>query len=181
MQEIEVKILEIDRVRMEAKLKEIGATLDFDEELAAVFYDFPDNRLKAAGELLRLRKEGKAIRLTHKSPISHAVVKQMEEWETGVQDWEAMQQILSKLGFLARKQTKKRRTQYEWQGTHVVLDDYQGELAPIPLFLEIEANNEAALFATVEALGFRREDCNSWNTYDLMKHYGLVNSGKSAT
>ncbi|MEM7656117.1 MAG: class IV adenylate cyclase [Bacteroidota bacterium] len=174
MQELEVKILEVNQSQLTQQLLDLGAHKSFAGELRAVFYDFEDRRISQQGQLLRLRQEGEAIRLTHKSPISTERVKNMEEWETGVADWEATQTILAKLGLSPTKETHKIRTQYDWNGVHIVFDEYKGELAAIPVFIEIEAPTEEALFQTVEALGYQRSDCLSWNTYDLAKHYGLL-------
>ncbi|MEM9984178.1 MAG: CYTH domain-containing protein, partial [Bacteroidota bacterium] len=68
MEEIEVKILEIDRAQVEQRLKALGATLSFDGEMIALFFDFADRRIKSAGSVLRLRKEGDRSVLTHKRP-----------------------------------------------------------------------------------------------------------------
>jgi hypothetical protein len=52
-----------------------------------------------------------------------------------------------------------------------VIDNYQDEMAYIPAFIEIESPTEAELYEMAALLGFRREDCRSWDTRDLAEHY----------
>ncbi|MEO0468246.1 MAG: class IV adenylate cyclase [Bacteroidota bacterium] len=173
MQEIEVKILEIDVATIEKRLAEIGATKEFEHEFKAIFYDFPDGRIVQNKELIRLRKEGPQSVLTHKKALPSSTVKIMEETEIEVADFEVMDQILCKMGLLRTKETHKIRAQFQFRKVHIVIDNYQGDLANIPPFLEIEASNQTELEEMVEILGFRQEHCRNWNTYDLVKHYGL--------
>lgn len=174
MNEIEAKIIEIDRPRVEARLRELGAVKTFDGELSAYFYDFPDERISQAQGVLRLRREGDEVRLTGKRMVSlEGGVKDMAEDESVVADLAAVQRILLGLGLVEIKQTRKYRTQYELGDVHVVFDDYQGRLAAIPVFIEIEAQDRVRLFEVVAQLGFTPADCKSWSTYELVQHYGL--------
>jgi adenylate cyclase class 2 len=172
MQEIEAKILDIDRAGLEARLVQLGATISFDGDMNALFFDQPGRAISQAGGVLRLRQEGSSTQLTHKRSISRREAKVMEETETSVADFEAMRQILLAVGFEVIKETRKFRRQYDLGGSHVVIDDYQGELAYIPVFAEIEAPSVAALHAMVQQLGYAPEQALSWSTYDLVKHYG---------
>jgi len=171
MQEIEVKILEIDREAIEQKLVALGAEKVFDGELWAMFFDHPDGQIKAKGDVLRLRKEGEACILTYKQHVSKAEAKIMEETETVVDNMEATMHILQKAGLQILKSTRKRRTSYQLADGQVVIDDYADALAPIPVFLEVESPNMDALRRVVQALGYTMDDCNNWNTRDLIKHY----------
>ena len=57
MQEIEVKILEINRKRIEKKPKEINAKKIFDGTIETLFYDFKDESIIKAKNVMRLRRE----------------------------------------------------------------------------------------------------------------------------
>lgn len=171
MQEVEVKILEIDRAEVEAKLVALGATVSFDGEMHAVFYDDPEGGITKSGGVLRLRKEGDETKLTFKRHVAKGGAKIMEETETGVDDLIAMQVILANLGYKVTKNTRKFRRQYDLPDGHVVIDDYQDRLGDIPVFLEIEATDEETVFAIAAQLGYAPNDCRNWNTYDLVKHY----------
>lgn len=174
MRELEVKILEVNPQEVIQQLENLGATKSFDGEMWAVFLDQPNGEISNRGDVLRIRREGADIRLTYKSHVSKEGIKEMEELETSVSDMEIALRIFQALGYEIIKQTRKFRTQYEWKGTHIVLDDYQDELSGIPVFVEIEALDSASLFETASMLGFSKGDCKSWNTYDLVQHYGLT-------
>ncbi|MEL6131859.1 MAG: class IV adenylate cyclase [Bacteroidota bacterium] len=171
MQEIEVKILEIDRAAVEAQLHTLGAEKIFDGELWALFFDHPDGQIKAKGDVLRLRKEGEMCILTYKKHISKGEAKIMEETETIVTDMEATIEILKRSGLEILKSTRKRRTSYQLPQGQVVIDDYADALAPIPVFLEVESPDMDSLRHVVQALGYTMDDCNNWNTRDLIRHY----------
>ncbi|MEL6671579.1 MAG: class IV adenylate cyclase [Bacteroidota bacterium] len=174
MQELEVKILEVNRPQVEERLAALGATKSFDGEMLAIFFDWEDGKIGQAGEVFRLRREGENAVLTYKRPISKEGAKIMEEYETEINDLVQMRAILDILGLKVVKKTRKFRTQYELGDTHVLFDHYQDEMAQIPVFLEIEAPNMERLYETVESLGFKVSDCKSWHTGDLIRHYGLV-------
>lgn len=171
MQEIEVKILEIEVEAVKNKLTAIGAELHFSGEMLAVFFDNENHQLKANGQVLRLRKEGEEIVMAFKSPISKIGSKIMEEYETRVDDMEGMRAILKNLGFNAVKETHKFRDEYVWGDCKIVIDDYQGDLAHIPSFLEIEAPSEERIKETASALGLSHDTFKAWDTRDLVNHY----------
>lgn len=171
MQEVEVKILEIEPQALAAKLESLGAVKTFEGELYALFFDFGDRPITRRGDVLRLRREGADTRLTYKVHRSREGAKVMEEFETSAGSLEVVKDILLLLGLEVVKSTRKFRTVYEWEGLHYALDDYQDELAPIPPFLEIEGEAEEAVLAAAARLGYPREACLSWSTYELVKHY----------
>jgi len=171
MKELEAKILEVDRSKLEKLLLEMGASKSFDGEMIARFYDFPDGSIKSKGGVLRLRKEGDTTVLTHKKNLSREGAKIMEETETSVDDFGQMEKILLAVGLVPQTSTRKFRTQYDYQGWHAVFDDYQDELGHIPEFIEIEAPDIHTLHKVALQLGFEKESLLSWSTYELVKHY----------
>ena len=171
MKEIEVKILEVDRPQLEAKLIDLGASKHFDDRMEALFFDYPDGRITATGELCRIRREGKQVQLTYKQPISQAEAKIMKELELTVSNQDTMMAILTALGMKVINQTIKHRTEYILNDVSIVFDKYAGALAHIPEFIEVEAPNLARMEETIELIGFKLKDAQSWHTYDLVKHY----------
>lgn len=174
MRELEVKIIEVNPEEILQKLADMGATKSFDGEMRAVFLDDSDKSIAKGGNVLRIRQEGSETRLTFKSHISKDGIKEMEELETSVADVDTIIQIFRQLGYSITRQTRKFRTQFDYKGTHIVLDDYQDDLVDIPVFVEIEAPDPESLFEIARQLGFDKGDCKSWNTRDLVKHYGLM-------
>jgi adenylate cyclase, class 2 len=171
MREIEVKILEVDRSEVERTLRKLGATISFDGEMSALFFDFADRRITNAGSVLRLRRENQHTVLTHKWAVTQQLAKVMEETETQVQDFDAMREILLSTGLEIIEATRKFRMQYDLPDGQVVIDDYQDDLAAIPVFIEIESPSLDQLRHIIHQLGYRPEDANSWSTYDLVRYY----------
>ena len=171
MRETEVKILDINRADVEARLAALGANRVFDGTLRAQLFDSEDRQLGKSGTLLRLRSEGDRIVLTYKGPIGDSQAKTRQEIEVTVSDFDNCRDILEKLGLAPLLETQKRRTAYNLQGAQVVIDKYEGVHAHIPEFLEIEAPDPESIYAIARKLGFRPDDCKPWGFGRLVRHY----------
>jgi adenylate cyclase class 2 len=120
-----------------ARLREIGATYVGDE--------FEENTLYAGGNLdlnknvLRLRRvAGRAI-LTYKERYeSTSSIKHQREDETGVDDAQALSQILDALGFRPALCYEKRRKTWRLNKVEIVVD-----VLSFGLFMEIEGEEDA--------------------------------------
>jgi len=64
MDEIEVKIIEINRKQTEKILLSLGAKRVSDRDIETLFYDFKDGSIRKARSLIRLRKDGRRSILT---------------------------------------------------------------------------------------------------------------------
>ena len=183
MKEIEVKILDIDRPAVEARLVELGAELCFDGLLTALFFDFPDGRLGATGSLLRLRREGDRTVLTLKRSMSGREAKVREETEVEASCFDTCRQILLALGMRESSRILKYRTGYRLnrreglavsgreRPASIVIDRYIGSLAHIPEFLEIEAGTVAEVRSIAARLGFPADALRPWGMGQLFAHY----------
>ena len=167
MQEIEVKILEVDVSYITQKLESWGAKNVFDGEVNASYYDFSNGRLKDNNRFLRLRKKGSTVELTLKEKVEHEEAKIMQEYEVNVTDFEIMQKILYGLGLLEIKVARKHRTSYLLDEVHFELDTFPG----IPTFLEIEASNMERVREYVQKLGYSMQDAKPWSGGDVLKYY----------
>ena len=173
MTEIEIKILEVNREEIERKLIDLGGKKTFDDEMKAIFFDYPDHSIAKKGDLLRLRQEGEHAVFAYKKNLTTGETKIMEELETVVSEPENLEAILAHLGIISTRVNHKHRVQYTLGETHVVIDDYKGKLAAIPVFLEVEAPSEEKLYEVVKLLGYAQEDCKNWNTRDLIDFYKI--------
>jgi adenylate cyclase class 2 len=136
--ETEIKFRVVDGISLETKLAAAGfrklTARTFERN---VLYDTPDRRLRADGEILRIREYGPKWVVTHKrippdnSP--EARHKQRIETETEVQDGEAIAAIFESLGLQAAFTYEKWRTEWVDESGHCVLDD-----TPIGVFAELE-------------------------------------------
>ena len=59
--EIEIKILEINKKEITNRLKKIGAKKILDARLKVYFFDFPDKRLTLKHSAIRVRQEGNTV------------------------------------------------------------------------------------------------------------------------
>lgn len=169
MQEVEVKILEVNEQEIITRLEKLGARKVFAGEICASYFDFPNEILTKEHKILRLRTKGKDYcELTFKKKLSKEKAKIMEEHElafTG--DTTALRSILAGIGLEEFKIIKKHRISYSLGDLHFELD----KMPDIPLFLEIEATSLDKLQEAVEKLGFTMADARPWSGKDVLNHY----------
>ncbi len=171
MEEIEVKILEVNRTTLERKLAELGAKKVFEGNIQTFFFDFKDGTIIKQKNVLRLRKEQDKIELTYKKVQVTPTAKTAQEYSVEVSSLETMREILEKLGLSIIDNTQKQRVSYTLEGARFDFDCYLGDFGYIPEFLEIEAKSTELIYKYAELLGFRAMDCLAWSTTDLIKHY----------
>jgi len=171
MYEIELKVLDIDRAAVESKLTGLGAVAGPEQRFFAVFWDFPDGRLSASGQLLRLRQEGARTVLTFKSRVREEGAKVREETEVEVGDFEACRRLLQALGLVETSHVDKFRTSYRLDSASVVIDRHGGELSFIPGLLEIDAGSVEEVRSVAARLGFSPDQLRPWGLAQLVDHY----------
>jgi len=171
MQEIEIKILGIDRLPTEKRLAALGAVKVFDAEVHAIYLDSADRVVRKNGGTFRLRRQGGRAVLTYKIDVENTEAKIRDERELEVSDFGLMKEILESLGFSPWLEMKKHRTTYELEGLHFELDKYHGDYEFIPEFLEIEGTDIEAVYNYAGLLGFRREDCVPWDALQVAEYY----------
>lgn len=171
MEEIEVKILNVDKKKCEKILLKLGAKKKFEGEMITLAFDTIDKDLKSNRRILRLRKEGDKQVLCLKERISKIGFKRMTETEVNVTDFHKTREILEKIGFKIYAKTIKNRISYKLDNTVFDFDKYTGRYALIPEFLEIESTNTQSIEKYAKALGYKKEDMLPWSFKDLLKHY----------
>lgn len=167
MKEIEVKILEVDKREVLSKLKKLGARKTFQGFIHALYFDFPNRRLKKRQSILRLRKMGSKTELTFKQGLSKKRAKIMEELQSPLPDFETAKDIMLQLGLGIARKVKKHRLSFVKGNTHFELDTYPG----IPTLLEIESPSLTVLQKTVKKLGYSMKDTKPWSSFDVLRHY----------
>jgi adenylate cyclase class 2 len=169
MDEIEVKILEIDVPSVEEKLKLLGAEKKFDGPVETIFFD--NGTLKDQKKIVRLRKMGLRSFFTYKQKISQDEVKIYDEEEVEISDFDVMKNALEKLGYRVKKHILKNRISYHLNGTKFEIDQFTGAYSFFPPFIEIEAESQEKIYELAEKLGFSKEQCTAKSTSDLVKYY----------
>ncbi|MGA2385647.1 MAG: class IV adenylate cyclase [Candidatus Bathyarchaeia archaeon] len=171
MREVEVKILEIDRRKVEQTLIGLGAKKVFDGDIQTFFFDFKDGRIIKAKDVLRLRMEQDKPELTYKKVHVTQTAKTAEEYTVEVSSLETVKRILENLGLSVTESMQKHRVSYTLTDVRFDIDRYFGIYAYIPEFMEIEAENAGLIHRYAQLLGYKVEDCLPWSTTELIQHY----------
>jgi adenylate cyclase class 2 len=175
--EIEVKVLEIDRNKIETKLLSLGAKKVFDDEIYALHFDDDDKSIKSSGKVLRLRKEGheNTFTLKIKDKDKSKEVKFVEETELNISDFEKMRFIIENIGFKMIDDSRKHRTSYKLDNMSFEFDKLIGRYSHIPEYLEIEAYSESDLNKAIEILELDKKNCLPWSQPDVVRYYEKKN------
>lgn len=173
MNEIEVKIINIDKSAIIAKLEALGCTRVKDESQINTIYDFPDLRLLSKKGYARVREVkdkltgGTTAYMTLKLMLSQEKYKVMEENETLINDPAAAHGIFKGLGLIVRKILIKDRISYAYKRSLVEIDDVAHTEYPFPLF-EVESAYEDELKEIVELLGYTMADTTSMTMAEIV-------------
>jgi adenylate cyclase, class 2 len=170
MKEVEVKILEIDREKIEKTLIGLNAKKVLDDDILTLFFDFKDGNIWRGKDVLRLRQDRQKIELTYKRVCFEKETKVAEEYTVQVSDLDTATKILQNLGLSIIEKMEKHRTSYILGDVRFDIDRYSGDYAFIPEFLEIEGALEL-IHKYALILGFQANDCLPWSTDDLIRFY----------
>lgn len=168
MNEVEVKVIEVDKEKTVDKLLGLGAEKTFEGSIQTISYDSQDNLLERNDSYIRLRKKADKVFLTYKKLITRKGAKIAEELETEVKDFDAVHNILLKLNLKHSESHKKKRTTYRIGNTIFEFDEYEN----IPVFMEIEAPSVEVIEDYIKKLGINENKVKSWTGRELMEHYG---------
>jgi len=138
-------------------------------------FDRPGYELRAADQLLRLRRSGSRAMVTYKGPTNRERYKSREEIEFDVSDPAAFELVLDRLGYQPRFRYEKYRTIFREPGGQgvVTIDE-----TPIGIFLELEG--EAAWIDRVAArLGFSTAEYCTASYGALYQEYLRAHEGAS--
>jgi adenylate cyclase, class 2 len=151
--EVEIKFRIADAGALTRALKRAGfKPITRSTHEMNVLYDWPGQKLRKRGEMLRLRQYGREWILTHKAKGTAGRHKVRVERETSVVDGEQMHEILLALGFTPTFRYEKYRAEWSDGNGHVVVDR-----TPIGDFGEIEGGARW-IDQTAKALGIARQD-----------------------
>jgi predicted adenylyl cyclase CyaB len=174
MKELEVKILEVNRIKIEETLTSLGAKKVFDGDIQTLLFDFKDGTIINAKNVLRLRKEQDKTELTYKKVHITETAKLAEEYSVEVSNLETMKKILENIGLFVIENMQKHRVSYTLlDHTRFDIDCYAGDYGYIPEFMEIEAENTDLIHKYAALLGFKAKDCLLWSTDELIRHYSI--------
>ncbi len=167
--EVEVKFHLADLNALDEKLRLLGAEVSkarvFERNLR---FDTPDGRLRAAGQVLRLREDSR-FRLTFKGPaLTDQPVAIRSEIEFTVGDLTEARRFIEALGYEISVIYEKFRTTYSLESAEIVLDEM-----PFGGFCEIEACDAQEVERVARILGLHWENrilCSYLQLFETLKN-----------
>ena len=160
--EFEAKFLNINIDQIRQKLTELGATLEQPMRLmkrAIIDNDF----LSSKNAFVRIRDEGHKVSLTYKQ-FDDLSVDGAKEHEVVVSDFNETLALLDAVGLVHKSLQESKRETWKHGNVEIVIDEWPW----LDLYIEIEADSEAAVKDFTEKLGF------NWNNAvfgDVMAAY----------
>jgi predicted adenylyl cyclase CyaB len=156
MREVELKAVVDDLAERRRKVEDAGASLSFEGKLSDRRYDFSSGQLSARDEVLRIRcyRESQSTKtyLDWKGPTEFRdVYKVREEIAIPVEDFDALQQILLRLGLALVSEIDREIAQYELGGATIRFESYPR----MDVLVEVEGE-PATIEAAIEVLGLPR-------------------------
>ena len=155
--EIEIKMKVVHLAPVRDRLRAVGATHVGEVTETNVFFDTPDRALLSSDCGLRLRHNRdchthkEKLVVTYKGPRGEGPVKKREEIEFSVDKAEAMEEVLTRIGYVRQLAFEKRRETWKLEKSTIELDS----VPELGSFVEIEAPTEAEVMRLREKLDLK--------------------------
>lgn len=177
--ELEVKVLNIDVVEMERKLKSLNAELVNKELQVNTLIDSYERPIKSfADGYLRIRESKdlvhntKTTTMTFKQNIKNRNIRENIEYNVDIKDREAMLEILKILGYKNISIGYKERISYSLNGARIEIDIWDKETYPHP-YVEIEVPNQEKLYEIIKLLEIPKENISTKSILELRRELNL--------
>jgi len=156
MREVELKAVVDDLAERRKRVQDGGGTLSFEGKIADRRYDFEARELSGRDEVLRVRRyQGESSTKTYldwKGPTEFRdVYKVREEVTTPVEDFDSLEQILTRLGLVLVAEIDRQIAQYQLAGATVRFEVYPR----MDVLVEVEGE-PAAIEQAIEVIGLPR-------------------------
>lgn len=150
--EIEAKLKVESLAEVEDRLKDNRAEFVAEQQQEDVYYDDPARALEGGDRCLRVRHQRVGDRdevfLTHKGPKLKDAFKRRQETEVQIGDGQAMDRLLTAVGFQRALVVRKTRRLWRMGPCLVALDD----VADLGTFVEVEGPDDQAIQTVQKAL-----------------------------
>jgi predicted adenylyl cyclase CyaB len=181
MREVELKAVVDDLAGTRKRLEKAGAKLFFEGRLSDRRYDVESRELTERDEVLRVRRyEGRGSSKTYldwKGPTeTQDVYKVREELSTFVEDFDTLDQILTRLGFIVTSEIDREIAQFELGGAVIRFETYPR----MDVLVEVEGRPES-IEQAIEALGMARGQFNSDRLRSFVQRFEQRTGVRAAT
>ena len=158
--ELEVKILEINKESIIRTLETYGAVKIFEGDLYSRHYANSNGKI-------RIRKAGDMVYITKKTAFVYHDIKHALELETYIGDFDTFCHMLDLLGFKMVKEIHKHRVSYILEDIHYDIDMWWD----IPTFIEVEGQSEETVVRWVKLLWYTMKDSVAYGSDELWDIY----------
>lgn len=142
--EYEVRVLDIDKEKIETKLNQLGAQKVADYDYKRRIYNFTP---AVDHKWIRLRTDGKKTTLTIKK-LESLEIDGTKEMEIEVSNFEETDNMLNELGYKSHTYQENKRTRYILNDVELDIDSWPY----IPTYLEIEGKDEKSVKDMIKLL-----------------------------
>jgi predicted adenylyl cyclase CyaB len=171
--ETEVKFLDVDHEELESRILDEGGKKVFEGPVFAEYF----NGLPGKKNLtIRLRKKGDLVELAtkrrRKNKYEERNVRDCDELQVEVSDFDEMKEILLKIGLQSLRTVTKDRVAYVLGQAKIDADritDPEG----VPPFAEVEAARVKIIRSTSKLLGLDWKERKGWSTRGVLEYYGI--------
>ena len=164
-QEVEARLLDIDVENFITKLEDQKALKVGDWLQIRKCFDLLPARKNS---WIRLRTNGEETTLTIKEIVSDKI-NGTNESEIIVSDFAVTEEILNKLGFVAKSTQENRRIRYILDGVEIDIDFWP----LIPTYAEFEAETEEQIKRVCQKLDIKHENLVTMDVSSVYDHYGI--------
>lgn len=177
MNEIEVKVFNVDIDSIKAKVLSLGGFLVKKENQENYFYDFPPHMMDEKG-YIRIRKikslldNSQKTMLCIKKIISMEAVRKTVENEFEISDFNAADGFLKTMGIKFIAQENKYRESYKILDTLVEIDIWDKSVFPYP-YIEIEGKSEKNILDTLSLLEIPFDKSTSKSLEEIRREFSL--------
>lgn len=162
--EIECRLLDVDVEEFLRKLETLKA--DFKGDWIQLRYCYDFNPVKE-NSWIRLRKNEKETTLTIKE-INSSKIDGTKECEIVVSDFDTTDEMLNKLGYVARSKQENRRIRYYIDDVEVDIDFWPY----IPTYVEFEGKDEESIKRLCKKLDIDYSNLVSMDVSSIYDYYG---------
>jgi predicted adenylyl cyclase CyaB len=163
--EFEAKFYPVNKEEFRERLRKIDAKLVIPErKMVRLVADWRENPVLSNRECIRVRNEGKVIRLSFKTFADDPKeVTDQEEIETEVGNFDATVKILKQAGLKFNRKQETLREEWRYNEVQITIDTWPG----LQAYTEIEGDSEMGVKEVAAALGF------DWDNKLVMPASGL--------
>jgi predicted adenylyl cyclase CyaB len=180
MREVELKAVVDDLAERRRRIEAAGAVVSFEGKISDRRYDFASRELSQRDEVLRTRRyQSRASTKTYldwKGPTEMLDgYKIREEVTTPVEDYDSLEKILQKLGFMLTSEIDREIAQYQLGSATIRFEMYPR----MDVLVEVEGQ-PGAIEAAIDALGLARGTFTSERLADFVRRFEARTAVRSA-